>query len=163
MNKQTTRRTTYNILSVTLIRRQVLTFSELTQAYGRKSRKSFIDHHIRILASCGLFVIVIGQRGSEVLVPNVYWPGRSSWGFQETRPKIGLKWCASCGSFALSTISIVLSPADWYLSIIIIYYILYIIIIIDIAEIVDIVDIVDINSNLKNVSSHLINQSPSWV
>ena len=34
----------------------------------------------------------------------------------ETRPKIGLKWCASCGSFALSTISIVLSPADWYLN-----------------------------------------------
>ena len=33
-----------------------------------------------------------------------------------TRPKIGLKWCASCGSFALSTISIVLSPADWYLN-----------------------------------------------
>ena len=34
----------------------------------------------------------------------------------KTRPKIGLKWCASCGSFALSTISIVLSPADWYLN-----------------------------------------------
>ena len=36
--------------------------------------------------------------------------------FIKTRPKIGLKWCASCGSFALSTISIVLSPADWYLN-----------------------------------------------
>ena len=36
--------------------------------------------------------------------------------FKKTRPKIGLKWCASCGSFALSTISIVLSPADWYLN-----------------------------------------------
>ena len=35
---------------------------------------------------------------------------------RRTRPKIGLKWCASCGSFALSTISIVLSPADWYLN-----------------------------------------------
>ena len=35
---------------------------------------------------------------------------------ERTRPKIGLKWCASCGSFALSTISIVLSPADWYLN-----------------------------------------------
>ena len=35
---------------------------------------------------------------------------------EQTRPKIGLKWCASCGSFALSTISIVLSPADWYLN-----------------------------------------------
>ena len=75
VNKQLTRRSSYNILSVALIRGQVLTFSELKEAYGRKSRKSFIDHHFRIMASYGLFVIVIGQRGSEVLVPDVHWPG----------------------------------------------------------------------------------------
>ena len=59
------------ILSFCLIRGQVLLLSELSQAYERNTRQSFSDHQFRILASYGLFLVQIGQRGVEVAVEDV--------------------------------------------------------------------------------------------